>query len=112
MADILGLAETNMARARRKLKKRIAAAIINAMAETDADYAFIAKRLRDKPAKIEAWITGLITGRTKDLDEVSDLLLAMNCELEFGLRRYQEPRRPTEEQSQRPKEQAAGTHHP
>ena len=94
MADILRVAETDMARARRKMKRKIAAALITAMAETDADYAFIATRLDDDPTKIEKWITGLISGETRAMDEVSDLLLALGCEFDFSLRRYEFPMRP------------------
>lgn len=98
MADILGIDDFDMARARRKLKRKVAAALISAMAETDADYEFIAKRLRDKPAHIEKWITGLITGETRAMDEISDLCTAMGVELTFGLKRYEAPERPKNEQ--------------
>lgn len=104
MRDILRVTEMDMARARRKIKRRIAAAIITAMAETDADYEFIAKRLEQTPAEIEKWIVGLIAGETKCMDEVSDLLLAIGCEFDFHLQRYQEPIRPTA-----PAEQSAET---
>lgn len=97
MTQVLGIGEMDMARARRKLKRRLAAALITAMAETDADYEFIARRLRDKPEKIERWIAGLITGETKALDEVSDLALALHVELVFSLQRYQRPELPKDE---------------
>lgn len=100
MTDILRVADTDMARARRKMKKRIAAALITAMAETDSDYQFIAIRLGDESDKIEKWITGLIAGDTRCLDECSDLLLAMGCEFEFRLHAYQEPLRPSLDKSQ------------
>lgn len=88
MREILRIAETDMTRARRKSKKRIAAALITAMAETDSDYEFIAKRLGDVPGNIEKFIAGLIAGETRCyMDEVSDLLLAMGCEFEFRLHR-------------------------
>jgi hypothetical protein len=83
-----------MDKAKRKMKKKIASSMIAAMAETDADYAFIAKRLGDTPENIEKWLVGLIVGETRALDEVSDLMLAMGCEFSFGLQRYEEPVRP------------------
>jgi hypothetical protein len=88
----------DMAKHRRKTKKKIAVALITAMAETDGDYAFIAKRLGETPENIKQWIVGLIDGETRAMDEVSDLLLALGCELNFGLRAYQEPMRPGTEQ--------------
>lgn len=91
---LLHVTKFDMGKAQRKIKKKIASAIIGAMAETDADYEFIAKRLGDKPENIEAWLVGLIAGETKALDGASDLLLAMGCEFDFSIRRYEEPIRP------------------
>lgn len=86
--------EFDMERARKKNKKKIAAHIIMAMAESDADYEFIAKRLESEPSTIEKEITGLITGRTLAMDEVSDLMLAMGLEFAFEIQRYKEPLKP------------------
>lgn len=94
MADILGVSTSDMARHRRKMKRRIAASIITAMAETDADYEFIAKRLGEKPETTKGWIVGLIDGESKCMDEASDLLLAMGGEFIFKLEPYREPIRP------------------
>jgi hypothetical protein len=101
MMEPLRVTELDMARARRKMKKRIAAAIITAMAETDADYEFIGKRLTMKPAKIEKIIMDFIAGADSDIDQVSDLLLAMGCELTFQLRRYEEPTQPQQAEPER-----------
>lgn len=94
MTDFLHVTKFDMDKARRKNKKKIASLLIMAMAETDADYEFMASRLENTPAKIESWITGLITGKTLAMDEVSDLMLAMGLEFEFSIQRYQEPLRP------------------
>jgi hypothetical protein len=91
---LLKVGDFDMTKARRKLKKKLAAVIINAMAETDADYDYIAARLRMDSAKVEKEICGLITGQTKALDEVSDLMLAMGAECVISLQSYQEPVRP------------------
>lgn len=96
-----------MDKAKRKMKKKIASAMIAAMAETDADYKFIAKRLGDTPENIEKWLVGLIAGETRAMDEVSDLMLAMGCEFSFTLRRYEEPIRPQATSSKPEKTQAA-----
>lgn len=107
MRDILRVTEMDMARARRKMKRKIASALIAAMAETDADYKFIATRLGQDAEEIERWLVGLISGDSKCGDEASDLLLALGCEFDFSIRRYQEPRRPSVEQAEQSSEVAA-----
>lgn len=96
MTTTLGITEFDLGCARRKFKRRIAVALITAMAETDADYEFIARRIREKPERIEKWIAELITGNTTTMNEASDLALAMGAELTFGLARREAPKRPNE----------------
>ena len=96
MTNPLRLTDLDMEVARRKLKRKIAAAIISAMAETDADYEFMAKRLRTTPDKVAKEIDGFIRGETKAMDEASDLALAVGAELSFGITRYEAPRRPVD----------------
>jgi hypothetical protein len=107
MHNPIRLSDLDMTRARRKLKRKVAAAIITAMAETDADYEWIATRLEQKPAEIERWIVGLITGETKCMDEASDLMLAMALEFNFSLQRYNEPLRPGQSEQNQEVSQAA-----
>jgi hypothetical protein len=107
VAELLRLTEIDLGRARRKLKKKVAAALITAMAETDADYEFMGKRLGDTPENIEQYIVGLISGKSKCMEELSDLLLALGCEFSFGLHQYQLPARPQPQPETPAQEQAA-----
>lgn len=86
----------DMNAARRKMYRRMAACIISAMAETDADYDFIATRLEVNTSKVKSWIDAFIagTGADKAMNEFSDLLLAMGCEPNFQLHPYRQPVRP------------------
>lgn len=97
MSNRLPALTKELEKGRRKIARRVAAQLVLAMAETDSDYAFIGMRIEQDPREIERWLMGLVSGQTKDLDTLSDLLLAMGLEFEFSLRRYAEPMRPGEQ---------------
>ena len=73
-------------RARRTLCRRIGAAVVSAMAETDTDFATIDMRLGQRPGTAKQWLDGLIAGTEKRLNVVSDLFHSMNCEITLSLR--------------------------
>lgn len=96
-----------LARAARKLARKIAAAIIRTMAETDYNYTQIAARIGKTERDIANWMQRLIDGDGSGamLDHVSDILLAMGCELDWHVVRAVPILPPRDhEGSQQPKE--------
>ncbi len=75
--------------ARARLCRRIAAAIISGMAETDSSVETIARRLGENPEAIKSRLDALIAGRSIKLGHVSDMCFAMGCELEMKIRPHQ-----------------------
>lgn len=80
--------EEDLAIARRKFARQVAASIIAAMAETDASFATISNRINKPEAELVAWMHRLLDGDGGQafLDQVSDIFLAMGYELEFSVR--------------------------
>lgn len=72
-------------RARRKMCRRIAAALVGAMAETDTGFDTIAARLGRSEASCRAFLRSMIDGTPprNGLDLMSDFAFAMGCEIEF-----------------------------
>ncbi len=81
--------------ARRRLKRRVAAMIIRAMADEDCSFEVIAERLGDDPLRLRLFVHELIEGRGNSLNEVSDLCLAMGVEPQFSITRLS-PQAPDE----------------
>lgn len=90
MTKKLPLVEFALKQARRKTCRRVASALIRGMAETDSGFEFIAMRLGKSEQEIEQWMFSMVRGNARDLNEVSDLALAMDLEIEFSLRQYQQ----------------------
>ena len=67
----------------RRLCRRIAAAIIRLMADTDTDVETIAARLGESPENVQRRLDRLIRGQAITLNEVSDLAFSMAAEFEF-----------------------------
>ena len=82
-------------RACRALCRRVASAIIHAMAETDTSVTTIAYRLGKEAHEIQKQIDMLICGESLTLENISDILFALDCEVHFSL-----VRRETEETTQ------------
>lgn len=76
-----------LAKAARKFARKIAAAIVRCMAEEDFNYTQIAARLGKTEREISNWMQRLLDGDGSgaQLDHVSDILLAMGCELEWHI---------------------------
>jgi hypothetical protein len=78
------IAQPLLDRARRQAKRRIAACLVNCMADTDTSFEQIAKRLGRKEETVRRWLDELVDAKpSANLDEVSDFLLAMAAELVF-----------------------------
>lgn len=79
--------EEALAFARRRMARKMAAAIVLAMAETDYSFAQIGPRVGRTEAQISDWMRKLFDGDGSGaaLDHVSDILVAMACELDFHL---------------------------
>ncbi len=82
---------------RERTCRRVAAAIITAMAETDTGIDVIAARLGKKSEAIKVLIDRLIAGQSASLDKISEILWAMGCELAFSLTPAKIPHEPDEE---------------
>ena len=80
-----------LAAACRKMARRIAAAIVQCMAETDFNFTQIAARIGKTEKDIKTWMDRLFDGDGGEasLDHVSDILLAMGAELDFAVNRIQ-----------------------
>ena len=73
---------------RRRLARRIAAAVVTAMAETDTSFEQMAERLGMRTdTLLRSWFFTLADGGTDvALSQVSDLFLGCGCELTLSLR--------------------------
>lgn len=79
-------------RAHRRLSRGIAATIVRVMADTDTSIEELAVRLGKPADKVKSWLDRMIQGKQKSLDQISDMLIAMGCELIWAIeRRPQEP---------------------
>jgi hypothetical protein len=77
--------DADLLRARRKMCRQIAAAIIGAMADEDMGFDQVAARLDVPETAVRRWMKQMIDGTSHDLDAVSDMTLAMGCEMVFSL---------------------------
>lgn len=75
-------------RGRRATARRVAAALINLMADSDADFAHIGQRIDRSEQAVRGWLHDMIEGNagTVGLDEISDFCLAMAAEPDFTIR--------------------------
>lgn len=72
--------------ARRYTCRHIAAALVQAMAETDTDFETIDTRLGWGPFTAQGHVYALIAGESRSLDIISDLAIAMRCVLDVRVR--------------------------
>jgi hypothetical protein len=72
--------------ARLRLKRQIAAAFIEEMAETGISFEEMDGTIGANPGHSRRWLIQMIDGRANDLDPVSDLFLALRCEPSLALR--------------------------
>lgn len=72
-------------RARRTTCRRVASAIVKAMAETDTSRKQIGDRVGGEPDDILAVVIRLTDGEPVALDKVSDIFVAMGVELTMSL---------------------------
>lgn len=75
--------------ARRRLKRRVAAMLVRAMAETDMTFEQIAERVGQKPDQARKYVHDLIDGVGTELNMISDICLALDCEPEFSMKRVE-----------------------
>lgn len=87
MSQIEPIHAEALAFARRRMARKIAAAIVGAMAECDFNFTQIAARLGKTEKDISAWMSRLFDGDGSgaQMDHLSDILLAMGCELDFQI---------------------------
>lgn len=69
--------------ARLRMKRRVAALIIQALAESGMSYAEVEIRIGEKPGFVKRYINNLIEGRIKGMDPIPDLALGMGFEVRF-----------------------------
>lgn len=83
-------------RACRKMCRRIAAALVRAMAETDTDFATIAARTTRSEESLRSFIRALIDGKAprNGLEMMAIFAVAMECEIEFHIVRREAPDTP------------------
>lgn len=77
-------------KARRVTCRRIAAAVVQCMADTDTSFTEMAVRLDRKEETVRGWLTKLTDGESIDLDSVSDMMTAMGAELAYSIQRRKE----------------------
>lgn len=79
------ITDEQFAWARRRMARKIASAIVSAMAECDFNFTQIAARIGKTEKDISGWMAKLFDGDGSgaQLDHVSDILLAMGCELDW-----------------------------
>lgn len=73
--------------ARRRLCRRFAAVILEAMADADISFTQMAYRIGKDEPKVRGWFDELSNGRSISLDCISDMLLACAAELDFRVTR-------------------------
>jgi cyanate lyase len=79
--------EETLAAARLKLKRRLAALIIQVMAETGMTYEDIEARIGERKGFVKRYINALIDGTSKTMDEACDLATAMDAEIVVSMQR-------------------------
>lgn len=79
------IATEELEAARRKLKRKLAAAIIRAMGEADMSYGDIAEKIGRSERSVRSFVQDLIDGRGKSMDAISDIALAMDAEMDVRL---------------------------
>lgn len=84
--------EEALAAARLKLKRKIAAVLISAMADSGLSVGQMDARLGQKSGFVMGAFNLLIAGLTADMNLVSDIALSMGCELDYTVVPYQPPR--------------------
>ena len=74
---------------RLRTRRRIAAALTAALADSDLSLTVLMERLGERPLWFTDFVNQLMIGETDDddLDTISDIMLALGCELSFGLHR-------------------------
>ena len=74
--------------ARRRFARKLAAAIIHTMAETDYNFTQIAARIGRTEKEISSAVYRLLDGdgSCMMMDFVSDIFLAMGCELDWSVK--------------------------
>ena len=83
MTDTKPIPKAELQAACRRLCQRLAAALLRTMADADATFGLIDKRLGKKPGASQAMLYRLAEGRAVRLREISDFTWAMGCELDF-----------------------------
>ncbi len=71
-------------RARRTTARRLAAALVAGLADTDATFEIIGRRIGRDSETVRHWLYDLIDGKTEGhcLDQASDFALGLGCMLE------------------------------
>ena len=80
MTDTTPIPKEALEAHRRQVKQRIAAALINGMAETGATVELVAERLGATPAEVQGYLMKLILGKPiGGFDLMCDIAYAMGC---------------------------------
>lgn len=78
-------------KARRKLCRRVGAAIVERMAETDTSFTVMAARLGRREKQVRGWLMRLLDGRSVKLNVIADMCTSMGCELSWGIQKPSSP---------------------
>ena len=78
-------------RAYRKLSRRVAALVLEVMAEHDVSFAELALRLEWSESKLRRWFSRLADGSGQDLRPFSDMAFALGTELTLSLKVFTAP---------------------
>jgi hypothetical protein len=72
--------------------RSLAAVIVQAMADTDTNFTTMAFRIGQKESTVRRWLEKLIDGEDDGLalNNLSDMTLAMGCEIDFSVRPKEE----------------------
>lgn len=81
------LTDAQKATARLKLKRRVAACLLTALAESGLETAAVEDRLGVRHGSFGRYIQRLMSGKTRDLDFISDCLLALGFDIVLTLRK-------------------------
>lgn len=90
-------AKEQMDRARRKLCRKVCAALVHGMAATDSDLTLMAIRIGKSEVQLREAINRLMDGHSISLSLVSDLFFSAGLELTFGLEKILAEAPPREE---------------
>ena len=90
-------AKEQMDRVRRKLCRKVCAALVHGMAMTDSDLTLMAIRIGKSEARLREAINRLMDGQSISLNLVSDLFFSAGLELTFGLEKILPEAPPCEE---------------